>query len=201
MKERQVVVILHGPSGVGKDAVVDALRERIGIHRATSTTSRAPRKGEENGVHYHFVSREKFEEMIAAGEFAEYAKVYQDWKGLERRELFDPLEEGRDVIIRTDVQGARHWRQVMEGAISIFLMAEDREALRARLIARNSEDPESLARREAELHAEMDDVERNDYVVLNRQGRIAEAVDEIAAIIERERKNPDRPDVRLRVEV
>ncbi|MCA9843898.1 MAG: guanylate kinase [Dehalococcoidia bacterium] len=201
MKERQVVVILHGPSGVGKDAVVDALRERIGIHRATSTTSRAPRKGEENGVHYHFVSREEFEEMIAAGEFAEYAKVYQDWKGLERRELFDPLEEGRDVIIRTDVQGARHWRQVMEGAISIFLMAEDREALRARLIARNSEDPESLARREAELHAEMDDVERNDYVVLNRQGRIAEAVDEIAAIIERERKNPDRPDVRLRVEV
>ena len=201
MKERQVVVILHGPSGVGKDAVVDALRERIGIHRATSTTSRAPRKGEENGVHYHFVSREKFEEMIAAGEFAEYAKVYQDWKGLERRELFDPLEEGRDVIIRTDVQGARHWRQVMEGAISIFLMAEDREALRARLIARNSEDPESLARREAELHAEMDDVERNDYVVLNRQGRIAEAVDEIAAIIEQERKNPDRPDVRLRVEV
>ena len=201
MKERQVVVILHGPSGVGKDAVVDALRERIGIHRATSTTSRAPRKGEENGVHYHFVSREEFEEMIAAGEFAEYAKVYQDWKGLERRELFDPLEEGRDVIIRTDVQGARHWRQVMEGAISIFLMAEDREALRARLIARNSEDPESLARREAELHAEMDDIERNDYVVLNRQGRIAEAVDEIAAIIERERKNPDRPDVRLRVEV
>ncbi|MCA9823203.1 MAG: guanylate kinase [Dehalococcoidia bacterium] len=201
MKERQVVVILHGPSGVGKDAVVDALRERIGIHRATSTTSRAPRKGEENGVHYHFVSREEFEEMIAAGEFAEYAKVYQDWKGLERRELFDPLEEGRDVIIRTDVQGARHWRQVMEGAISIFLMAEDREALRARLIARNSEDPESLARREAELHAEMDDIERNDYVVLNRQGRIAEAVDEIAAIIEQERKNPDRPDVRLRVEV
>ena len=201
MKERQVVVILHGPSGVGKDAVVDALRERIGIHRATSTTSRAPRKGEENGVHYHFVSREKFEEMIAAGEFAEYAKVYQDWKGLERRELFDPLEEGRDVIIRTDVQGARHWRQVMEGAVSIFLMAEDREALRARLIARNSEDPESLARREAELHAEMDDIERNDYVVLNRQGRIAEAVDEIAAIIEQERKNPDRPDVRLRVEV
>ncbi|MEZ4492472.1 MAG: guanylate kinase [Dehalococcoidia bacterium] len=201
MKERQVVVILHGPSGVGKDAVVDALRERIGIHRATSTTSRAPRKGEENGVHYHFVSREEFEEMIAAGEFAEYAKVYQDWKGLERRELFDPLEEGRDVIIRTDVQGARHWRQVMEGAVSIFLMAEDREALRARLIARNSEDPESLARREAELHAEMDDIERNDYVVLNRQGRIAEAVDEIAAIIEQERKNPDRPDVRLRVEV
>ena len=103
MKERQVVVILHGPSGVGKDAVVDTLRERIGIHRATSTTSRAPRKGEENGVHYHFVSREEFEEMIAAGEFAEYAKVYQDRKGLERRELFDPLEEGRDVIIRTDV--------------------------------------------------------------------------------------------------
>jgi guanylate kinase len=200
MSGRQVVVILHGPSGVGKDAVVDALRERLGIHRATSTTSRPPRDYEVDGIHYHFVSRERFEEMIAEGEFAEHAQVYDDWKGLEKRELYGPLERGRDVIIRTDVQGARHWRRVLDGAVSIFLMAEDREALRARLIAHDSEDAVSLARREAELEAEMDDLEHNDYVVLNRHGRLEETIAEIAAIIESERRNPDRPDVGLRTE-
>jgi guanylate kinase len=198
MSKRQVVVILHGPSGVGKDAVVDALRERMGIHRATSTTSRPPRDYEEGGNHYHFVTREQFEQMIEAGEFAEYAKVYDDWKGLEKRELLEPLEQGKDVIIRTDVQGARHWRETLEGAVSIFLMAEDRESLRARLINRESEDGESLARREAELEAELDDLEHNDYVVLNRHGRLDDAVDEIAGIIEAERLNPKRKDVRLR---
>ena len=195
-----MVVILHGPSGVGKDAVVDGLRERIGIHRATSTTSRPPRDYEVDGVHYHFVSAERFEEMIENGEFAEHARVYDDWKGLEMREILDPLAEGRDVIIRTDVQGARHWRRVLEGAISIFLMAEDRETLRSRLISRDSEDAESLARREAELEAELDDIERNDYVVLNRHGRLDDAVEEIAGIIETERNNPNRPDVRLLIE-
>ncbi len=200
MTKRQVVVILHGPSGVGKDSVVDRLREQIGIHRATSTTSRAPRSYEVDGVHYHFVSRERFEEMIEAGEFAEYARVYGDWKGLEKRELFGPLEEGRDVIIRTDYQGAHHWREALEGAISVILLAEDGESLQKRLAQRDSESPESLARRQAELEAELADMDSNDYVVRNEHERLDKAVAEIAEIIERERRNPERPDVRLRVE-
>jgi guanylate kinase len=198
MSRRQVVVILHGPSGVGKDSVVEALRERLGIHRATSSTSRPPREYEEDGVHYHFLSEREFEEKIERGEFAEYARVYDQWKGLEKRELLGPLARGQDVIIRTDVQGARHWRSVLEGAVSVFLMAEDREALRARLINRDTEDGVSLARREAELEAELDDVAHNDYVVLNRHGDLEKAVAEIAKIIELERANPKRPDVRLR---
>lgn len=198
MKRRQVVVILHGPSGVGKDSVVEALRERIGIHRATSSTSRPPRDYEVGGVHYHFLSEEEFETKIERGDFAEYARVYDQWKGLETRELLEPLERGQDVIIRTDVQGARHWREVVEGAISIFLMAEDREALRARLIGRDTEDGDALARREAELEAELDDLEHNDYIVLNRHGDLEGTISEIAGIIEQERVNPERPDVRLR---
>jgi guanylate kinase len=198
MKGRQLVVILHGPSGVGKDSVVEALRERLGIHRATSSTSRPPRDYEEEGVHYHFLSDQEFEAKIERGEFAEHARVYDQWKGLEKRELLEPLERGQDVIIRTDVQGARHWRAVLEGAVSIFLIAEDREALRARLINRDTEDGVSLARREAELEAEMDDIDHNDYVVLNRHGDLDRAVDEIVKIIESERLNPMRPDVRLR---
>jgi guanylate kinase len=124
--------------------------------------------------------------------------VYDQWKGLEKRELMGPLERGQDVIIRTDVQGARHWRDMLEGAVSIFLMAEDREALRARLLGRETEDGDSLARREAELEAELDDLQHNDYIVLNRHGDLEAAIQEIIDIIEKERANPDRADVRLR---
>ncbi len=193
-----VVVVIHGPSGVGKDTVIDRLRERTRIHRATSTTSRPPRHYEEDGVHYHFVSAEEFERKIAAGDFIEHARVYDQWKGLERREIEDSLARGEDVIIRTDVQGARTWREKLEGAVFIFLMAEDREALRERLLSRGSEDEGSLAVRLAEFEAELADIDNNDYTVINRHGRLDDAIDEIATIIEKERANPDRPSPRLR---
>lgn len=197
MSERPLVIVLHGPSGVGKDSVIDRLRERTGIHRATSSTSRLPRPDEVNGNHYHFLSEAEFQQKIEAGDFAEWAKVYEDYKGLERSEIEEPLAEGRDVIIRTDVQGARTWRQKLEGAIFIFLMAEDREALRARLISRNSEDAGSLATRLAELEEELADIPNNDYVVVNHHGLLDEAVDEIAGIIQRERTRQDRAAARL----
>ena len=197
MKTRPLVIVLHGPSGVGKDSLIDLLRERTGIHRATSSTSRRPRENERDGNHYHFLSAIEFERKINAGAFAEWAKVYSDYKGLERAELEGPLARGEDVIIRTDVQGAQTWRKRLEGAIFVFLMAEDREALRARLIGRGSEDSVSIERRIAELEAELDDIENNDYIVYNRHGELAEAVREIEEIIERERRNPSRPAARL----
>jgi len=196
---KPLVIVLHGPSGVGKDSVIEALRARTGIHRATSTTDRAPRPGERDGVDYHFVSTREFEAMIARGEFLEYARVYGDWKGLEKTEVLEQLADGRDVIIRTDVQGARRWREILEGVIYVFLMAEDRETLRARLITRGSEDGESIARRLAELEEELADIENNDYVVVNHHGRIADAAEEIRQIVECERANPSRPAPRLRV--
>lgn len=200
MSEKQrkpVVLVLHGPSGVGKDTVIDRLRERTGIHRATSSTSRPPRPDEAHGDHYHFYSREEFERKRDAGEFVESALVYDAWKGLERREITEPLEAGQDVIIRTDVQGARTWRQLLEGAVFVILLAEDRDALRKRLIGRGSEDPESLARRLAELEEELADVENNDYVVINRDGHVDDAVRELEEIIAREHCNPSRPTPRL----
>ena len=193
-----VVIVLHGPSGVGKDSVIDALRSRSGIHRATSSTSRPCRDGERDGDHYHFLSREAFEQKIAAGDFIEYAQVYGDWKGLERSEFLTPLTEGRDVIIRTDVQGARTWREKLEGAIYIFLTAEDRDALRARLVGRGSEDVESVAKRIGKLEEELADEANNDYSVVNRDGRLEDAVAEIEEIIERERHNPERLAPRVR---
>lgn len=196
-KEKPLVIVLHGPSGVGKDSVIDRLRERLGIHRATSSTTRPPRGNEVDGIHYHFLSEPEFRQKVAAGEFAEWANVYGELKGVERREIEPYLEAGQDVIIRTDVQGARTWRRKLEGAIFVFLTAEDREVLRARLIARGTEDPEQLTARLAELEEELADLPNNDYVVVNRHGRLEEAVDEIAEIIQREKRNPNRPRARL----
>jgi len=194
---KPVVIVLHGPSGVGKDSVIDLLRSRTGIRRATSSTSRLPRPDEQDGNHYHFLTAEQFERKIAAGDFAEYARVYGDWKGLERSEIEGPLREGSDVIIRTDVQGARAWREKLEGAVFIFLMAEDRDTLRARLIERGSEDAVSLTRRIEDLEEELADIDNNNYVVINRHGKAEEAADEIARIVELERENPTRPMPRL----
>ncbi|MYH67057.1 MAG: guanylate kinase [Dehalococcoidia bacterium] len=189
---RPLIVVLHGPSGVGKDSVIAELRKRTGIHRATSSNSRPMRDGEAQGVDYHFFRREEFERKIEADDFIEYANVYGDYKGLERREIDEPLAEGKDVLIRTDLQGARTLRGLLRGAVFVLLTAESREALRARLTARASESDESLARRLAEVDAELADAPNNHYVVENREGALDDAVEELAGIIERERVNPDR---------
>lgn len=198
MKQRRpLVIVLHGPSGAGKDSVIDELRARTGIHRATSSTSRDPREDERDGIHYHFLSREAFEQKIKQGQFAEHALVYGDYKGLERSEIEGPLANGQDVIIRTDVQGARTWRKMLEGAVFVFLTVDDPEVLRERLHARGSESPESLKRREAQLEEELADIENNDYVVTNRKDRLAEAVDELERIIADEHRDLGRPAPRL----
>lgn len=198
MKRKPIVVVLHGPAGVGKDSVIDLLRKRTGIHRATSSTTRPPREGEQDGLDYHFLAWAEFERGIANGEFVEWARVYDDLKGVHTSEVTGPIERGEDLVIRTDVQGARTWRQQLEGAVFIFLMAEDREALRARLLKRGSETVDSLERRLKEIDEEIDDIPNNDYVVINQHNGLEAAVAEIESIVERERANPARPAPRLK---
>lgn len=196
-KAKSVVIVLHGPSGVGKDTVIAELTRLTGIKRAITSTSRPPRPNERDGIDYHFLTREEFEANIARGKFIEHAEVYGDLKGLERAELERLLDAGNDVIIRTDVQGARTLRKLLPGAVFILLEAEDGNAYLDRLEQRDTESPESRQRRLAEIEAELADRENNDYVVTNRHGQARAAAEEIAAIIERERANPKRPPVRL----
>lgn len=197
-ERRPLIVVLHGPSGAGKDSVIAGLRARVDIARAVSSNSRPQREGEREGVDYRFLTRERFEAKIAAGEFIEHAEVYGDLKGLERSALEAPLAEGHDVLVRTDLQGARRLRGLLRGAVFVLLTAESREALRMRLAARRSESAASLARRLAEVDAELADAPNNDYVVVNREGALDEAVAEIERIIERERRNPGRERAGLR---
>ena len=173
-------------------------RNARGIKRATSATTRDPREGEKHGHDYYFLTRAEFEAGITAGDFVEYATVYDDYKGVHASEITRLIDSGEDMIIRTDVQGARTWREKLHGAVFIFLMAEDRETLRQRLSGRESETVESLDRRLAEIDEEIADMENNDYVVYNHHGALDAAVDELEAIIERERANSQRPVPHLR---
>jgi guanylate kinase len=194
---KPLVLVIHGPAGVGKDSLIEQLKVRTGIHRATSSTTRAPREGERNGVDYHFLSRDEFERGIAAEEFVEWARVYDDLKGVHTTEVLRPIEAGKDLVIRTDVQGARTWRKKLSGAVFVFLMAEDREALRSRLVKRGSETVDSLDRRLAEIDEEIADIPNNDYVVYNNHGGLDAAVVEVERIMAKERANPARPSPKL----
>ena len=204
---KPLVLVLHGPSGVGKESVIEGLQNALGIHRATSTTDREPRDNEIDGVDYHFVTRTKFEQMIKAGAFAEYARVYEDWKGLERSEIERPLRRGQDVIIRTDVNGVRHWRKTLEGAVTVVIIAAGHKTpaeyhktiTRARIV--NREPHISLAKLQTrldEVDDELADADNNDYVVVNQHNGLDSAVAELLAIVAYERANQARPTPRLR---
>lgn len=197
MTKKPVVLVLHGPAGAGKDAVINQLRERTGIRRATSTTTRAPRAGERDRVDYYFVSREEFKRGVEAGEFCEWANVYGDLKGVRRTEVEGPLSRGEDLIIRTDVQGARSWREQLRGAVFVFIMADDPATLRRRLEERRSETEDTMEARKAGLEEELEDIPNNDFTVVNRQGHLEEAVDELQQILDSIRADEDREPPRL----
>lgn len=190
--QKPVVLVLHGPSGVGKDTVINELRQRTGIHRATSTNSRPPRPDECDGVDYHFVTPDEFLDRVEQGRFAERALVYGDLKGLERQEIEGPLAKGQDVIIRTDVQGARHWRKRLPGCVTVLITAEDVETLKDRLRGRETDGEAELEKRFKEIEEELADAPNNDHVVVNHDGRHEETVQQLIEIIERERSNPRR---------
>lgn len=182
------LVVLSGPSGAGKDSLLQRMKELgFPFHFVVTATTRPPRPGEVDGVDYHFVSRERFQEMIARGELLEHALVYGDYKGIPRRQVEEALRSGKDVVLRIDVQGAATIRRLAPGAVLIFLTAASEEELLQRLRTRKTEDPEALARRIATAREELKRVEEFDYVVVNREGCLDEAVAQVQAILQAEK--------------
>ena len=188
-----LLVVISGPSGVGKDAVLKSLQKRdLSLHFVVTMTSRPPRNGEVDGEDYFFVTREKFEALIQQDEFIEFALVYEDYKGIPKSQIREALLSHRDVILRVDVQGAKTLRRLCPDALLIFLIPTDEKEWFERLRNRKTETPESLALRLKTARQELEQLAEFDYVVVNTQDQLEETVDNIVAIIKAEhhRVNP-----------
>ena len=187
--------IVAAPSGAGKTSLTRALLEReSGIALSVSYTSRPPRPNEVDGVHYHFVSRAVFEEMIKRGEFFEHAVVHGDLKGTARGPVERLLAEGKDVLLEIDWQGARQVRSQMPGTVSIFILPPSRQELERRLRARASDSEPSIRRRLADSREDIAHAPEFDYIVVNDE--FATALAELRAIVECRRLRRDHQNKR-----
>ena len=181
------VFIISGPSGVGKDSVIEKLREVYPDARYVVTaTSRPMRPGEIDGVHYLFLDRADFEAQIEAGDFIEHALVYGNLYGVPKRPILEGLANGQHVIIKVDVKGAATLREVISNTKSLFLLPESMESLLERLRDRKTEDPEVLMKRFRTASEELERVSEFDYAVFNEAGKLDEALENIVSIIEAE---------------
>lgn len=193
-----VLVVLTGPSGVGKDVTLQRM-QALGMpfHYVVTVTTRAVRPGEIDGVHYFFKSREEYRQMLEKHELIENAEVYGNYYGIPRSQVIVPLQQGRDVIMKPDVQGARRIRQLEPDAIFIFLAPPSMEELARRLYHRKTEDLEELSRRLTVARQEMQAISDFDYVVVNHHRRLDETVDAIQTIIAAEKKRVHPRRIRL----
>ncbi len=194
-----LLVVISGPSGVGKDSVLKRLKARgAPFHFVVTATTRPPRPGEQHGVDYYFYSPEEFARLIEQDELMEWSIVYGDYKGIPKAPVRDALQRGQDVIMRIDVQGAHKVRRLCPQAVLIFLTTETEEELIHRLRARATEDEDALALRIAMARKELEHLPEFDYAVVNRAGRLDEAVDTILAIVAAEHHRVEhRPPCRL----
>ena len=178
---RGTLYIVAAPSGAGKSSIVNAVLARDpNIALSISFTSRKPRPGERHAEHYHFVSAEEFQGMVAAGDFFEHALVHGDWKGTARQSVEPQLNAGKDVLLEIDWQGARQVREKVPGAISVFILPPSRQALEQRMRTRGQDSEEVIQQRLAAAREEMSHYGEFDYVIVNEH--FAVAVDEMCSV-------------------
>jgi guanylate kinase len=182
-----LLIVISGPSGVGKDTVMQRMKERgLPFHFVVTATTRPKRENEIHGRDYWFVTKEEFARMIDEDELIEYAVVYGDYKGIPKQQVREALASGSDVLMRIDVQGAETVRKLAPEALMIFITTENEEDLVRRLETRKTETPDSLAIRIATARKELKRVEVFDYVIVNREFHLDETVGVICSIIEAE---------------
>ena len=182
-----LLVVVSGPSGVGKDSLLQRLKERgFDFAFVVTMTTRPRRPSEVDGCDYFFVSHEHFNRLIEAGELLEHSLVYGDYKGIPKDQVRSALNSGKDVVMRIDVQGAAKIRRMVPGAVTVFLTPSSEEELVRRLTARRTETADGLARRIATAREEMKRLCEFDYVVVNRNSHLDAAVDQVVAIVKAE---------------
>lgn len=182
-----LLVVISGQAGVGKDSLIQRMKERgYPIHFVITATDRSPRPDEVHGRDYFFYTTEEFLRMDRAGELLEHAIVYGQHKGIPKQQVREAMASGRDVIMRVDVQGAATVRRIAPEAVLIFLAASSENELEQRLRARGGDSPEQLEERITIAREEMKRLPEFDYIVVNRNGALDRAVDDVVAIIQAE---------------
>jgi len=195
-----MLIIISGPSGVGKDTIIDALRQREieegrdgDRYYVVTCTTRAPRNGEVDGVNYHFMSRDAFLEMHASRGFLEANEVHGNWYGSPRAPVRDALVAGRDVILKIDVQGAQVVKEQVTAAFLIFIVPPTLETLFERLRSRATESADQLEVRQRDAAIELARQDDYDHIVVNETGEVQRTADEIEKVIAAEHaRHPDR---------
>ncbi len=179
-----LLIVISGPSGIGKDTVVQGLKDRqLPFHFVITATSRAPRENEVDGEDYFFYSKNTFEKMIQEGQFLEHAWVYSAYKGVPKAHVREALESGEDVVMRLDVQGAQTVRELCPDAILVFLTAHSKAEWLQRLRDRRSETEEELNLRIKTAKAEYETLDIFDYIVVNENNKLSQTLDVIESII------------------
>ena len=192
LNERGLLVVLSGPSGVGKGTVRKALFELEGhdLVYSISMTTRLPREGEVDGVDYYFVSKEEFEQRIKEDKFLEYAEFVGNYYGTPKDKVEEQMEQGKEVVLEIEIQGALQVREKAKDAVFVFIAPPTKEALYRRLLRRGTEDPETIQRRMEKAEREFPLAHKYDYIVVNDE--VTNAADRILAIIRAEHAKTER---------
>ena len=188
LPKRPLFIVISGPSGAGKDAVLTKMKE-LGrpLEYVVTVTTRPQRDKERNNVDYHFISTERFQEMIERKEFLEWANVYGNWYGVPKEPVKQALDKGQDIIVKVDIQGAATIKKILPQAVFIFLVPPSMEEVILRLQQRHTESPFDLALRTKTAEEEIKQLSLFDYIVVNKRDKIDLAVSGIKAIITAEK--------------
>lgn len=185
-----MVVVISGPSGVGKDVMIERMIEsvRLGFHFTVSATTREARPGEVEGVNHYFVSVDAFVNLIASDDLLEWAMVYGNYYGVPKQQLREALSAGKHVIVRVDVQGAKRITEIIPQALLIFIVPPSLEVLRSHLENRGVDSEEEMKKRLAAASEEINQASLFDYTVTNEENKLDETVEKVVEIIETESK-------------
>lgn len=182
-----LLIVISGPSGIGKDSVLNELKRRgLPFHFVVTANTRKPRPEEVHGQDYLFMTRKEFKEGVKRGDFIEHAKVYNDLKGIPRWQVDDAIKSGQDVVLRVDVQGAETIRGLYPEAVMIYLIPRNYDEWYNRLVNRKTESAEDLATRVEISIKEVDKIGIFDYLVVNAENLLCQAVDDIIGIVRTE---------------
>ena len=190
-----LLLVVSGSSGAGKDAVIDCMKElHVPFRHVVTATTRKRRENEVDGTHYHFMSMDRFQQMIAEEQLLEWAKVYDNYYGVPRYAVQEAMKSGRDVVVKVDVQGAASIRRAVPDALLIFIRPPSLQELEQRLRMRRSETDKELNVRLGKAAWEYEQMPLFDYVLTNEQDGLDKVVRDIQAIVvaEKSRVNPRR---------